>query len=195
MESRTMVTRKYWRAGIVAAIAIGMLAPSAGAAPKRTRKTHDIKVEATDATKKLEPKKTGPVERTKEISADDFFTIEASVQDINDQLIKIYQRQLENANEDDPRLPEYAFRLAEAFAQKVRYYNFKKMEALMKADQAKKQADKTKHKREASAAEKEEQAWLVKTVSAYKAIVDSKNPVIKKFARMDEVLFYFAYTL
>src|SRR4051812_1786079 len=138
-----MVTRKLSSAlSIVVAL---LVAPGlAGAQPKYNRKTRDIKVEATEATKKMEAKKDKPEEKKPDDSftADQFMQVEEQVQDINDQLIEIYKQQLESAEEDDDRRPEYAFRLAEAYSQKVRFNHFKAMEALMKADKTTKKSDK-----------------------------------------------------
>src|SRR5688572_4937133 len=119
-----MVTRKV--SGTVRLALASALILTAGTAlgdVKYNRKTRDIKVEQTEATKKLEAKKDGDKKEKgpdTSITADQYMQVEAAVQDINEQLIAVYKRQLEAAEEDDERRPEYAFRLAEAYAQNVR---------------------------------------------------------------------------
>jgi TolA-binding protein len=168
-------------------------APSAHADAKYTRKTMDIKVQQTERTKKLEPGKKDEKAPEPEINADDFLQIETEVTTIRKELIEEYKGAIEDTEDDDPRKPELMFRLAEAYAQQQRYAHSMYMENQGKADKETNKDKKAQYARTASKWKQEESQWLGKAVGAYLDI--ARNEKFKGYARMDEVLFFLAYTL
>ena len=104
-------------------------------APKYTRKTTDIKVQQTDATKKLEVKKKDePKGPDKEVTADLFFQIQGQVQNIRDAQIEELKSLIQDTDDGDPEKPDLLFRLAEQYSQKARFWHFNAMEAYGKIE-------------------------------------------------------------
>jgi TolA-binding protein len=167
---------------------------TAEAQPKYNRKTVDIKVQQTDATKKLEARKSDKEKAVPELTADQFFVVEGAVQNIQDEVIDNLKDLINETDDKDPEKADLLFRLAEAYANKVRYWHFRGMEALGKSESPKTpKGDRPKYKSESNKALGEEKKWLVQAVKIYKAIAE--NPRFKNYPRMDEALFYYAYTL
>jgi TolA-binding protein len=165
----------------------------AGAETKYSRKTMDIKVQQTEKTKKLDTTKKDAGPAAPELTADDFLDIETEASGIRKELIEEYKGAIDDAEDDDPRKPELMFRLAEAYSKMQRYSHAMKMEALAKADKEKDKNKKADFNKKAKKYEGEETQWLGKAVAAYLDI--AKNPKFKGYQRMDEVLFFLAYTL
>lgn len=179
----------------LASASLLLLLPSAASGDARyNRKTVEIKVDQTERTKKIEVKKPEEAEKKQPtITADDFIQIEGEVAELRDELIEEYIAAIDDADDDDPRKPELMFRLAEAYSQNQRYFHSMAMETAMKID-----AEPNKQKKAALAKKKkqyedESKKWLLKAVKAYAAI--ASNPKFREYARIDEVVFYFAYTL
>jgi TolA-binding protein len=186
------------RTGALASALVLLASGVLHADAKDTRKQVSIKVKATDQTriKKLEPKPDDTKKNEhpdQRISADDFLEIETEQGEINEQLIEEYKGAISDAEDDDPKKPEYMFRLAEAYSQEERHFHAIAMEASFRADQEQNANKKAKAVQDQKKAEKEEAKWLVLAVKAYTDIV--KNPQFKTYPRNDEVYFFLAYTL
>lgn len=188
-----MFERKKTGTALLSAI-VCLALPSVGLAQgKYTRRTMEIKVDQTERTKKLETKKPTEAEKKPTITADDFIQIEGEVAAIREELIATYKEAIEDADDDDPRKPELMFRLAEAYAQNQRYYHFQAMEMANKADQEQNKQKKAEYLKKKKKYEEESKKWLIQAVKAYSAIAG--NEKYKTYARIDEVIFYFAFTL
>ncbi len=165
---------------------------AAWADAKYTRKLNEVKVQQTERTKKLETKKAESIAQP-EITADDFLSIEAEVQNIRDELIEEYKGAIDDTENDDPRKPELMFRLAEAYSQKQRYFHSIAMETAAKIDKEPNKGKKADLANKKKKYENEEKKWLKEAVTAYLALAGKQE--FKGYARMDEALFFLAYTL
>ncbi len=159
---------------------------------KYSRKLNEVKVQQTERTKKLEVKKSENIAQP-EITADDFLQIEQAVQNIRDELIEEYKGAITDTEDDDPRKPELMFRLAEAYSQKQRYFHSIAMETAAKIDKEPNKGKKTDLANKQKKLQNEENKWLAQAVKSYLALAG--NEKFKNYARMDEVLFFLAYTL
>lgn len=160
---------------------------------KRTNTKVKIDVKKTDRTRGLERKKNVKKEEVRpELSADDFIEIQGQVKNIRNAQIQQFKLLIEDTEADSPDLPDYLFRLAELYAQKQRYWRFRAMEMYTKIDKAKGGA-KNKYKSKQKLYFDTEKKALISSLKVYSKI--SNNPRFKSYPRMDEVLFYYAYTL
>jgi TolA-binding protein len=178
-----------------AALAFAVLwAAPVSAQPKYNRKTVDIKVQQTEATKKLEARKTEKEKAQPELTADQYFVIEGVVQNIQDEVIDNLKVLIQETDDKDPEKADLLYRLAEAYANKVRFWHYRALENQIKSENPKTpKSERPKYMRESKAAFEQEKKWLVFAVKVYKAIAE--NPRFKNYPRMDEALFYYAYTL
>lgn len=185
--------------GIAIGVAVSLALPLAANAQvgRYKRKSVRVKVKATERTAKLQPREKSDKEKKKEqvpeITADQFMQIETKVQSIRDEQIKEYIALIQETDADDPERPDLLFRLAELYAQKQRYLRFQAMELYSKIDRAKSAAKKAALKRKQKQYFDAEKKWLLRSIKVYKAIAD--NPKFKDYPRMDEALFYYAFTL
>ena len=169
---------------------------SAQNSPKYTRdaKKVDIKVKKTERTQGLE--RRAPQEKKKkvepEITADEFIEVEGKVANIRDAQIQQFELLIEDTEADNPELPDLLFRLAELHSQKQRFWRFKAMELFPKIDKAKGATKSKLRGRQKNYFDQEKQA-LIGAIKVYAQIAN--NPKFKNYPRMDEALFYFAYTL
>ncbi|MFH0900127.1 MAG: hypothetical protein V2A73_05820, partial [Pseudomonadota bacterium] len=171
-----------------------LLSPTAARGEAKYKRLTSISVEQTEATKKLQVKpKEEKKQAVPELSADQFFQIEGAVQDIYEEKLNELQEIINDTEDDDPEKPELIFRLAMTRAEKQRFYHFMAMEALSKKDRTNNAKELAKLDVEYKKATADENKWLVQTVKAYKLVVD--NPTFVKYPRMDEALFYYAFTL
>jgi tetratricopeptide (TPR) repeat protein len=159
---------------------------------KYSRKTMDVKVQQTERTKKLEVKKAESIAQP-EITADQYLEVETLVQNIRDELIEEYKGAIDDTEDDDPRKAELMFRLAEAYSQKQRYFHSIGMETANKIDKETNAGKKSDLVNKRKKLQNEENKWLAAAVKSYLALAG--NEKFKSYARMDEVLFFLAYTL
>ncbi len=189
-----MIKHTALLAGTVAVAVLATSATALGDAKYQRASKIEIKVKQTDATKKREVKPEKKEDRPPpELSADRFFVIEGAVQDIQDSAIETLKELIREVDDTDPAKADLLFRLAEQYAGKQRYARNTALEALIKADQSKNPADKSKWQRANQQAAGQEKKWLIEAVKVYKAIAE--NPKFKGYARIDEALFFYAYTL
>ena len=187
------------RTSVVQAIACVVLGTGlvsvADAAPKYNRKTIDVDVASERAIEEVKPDENMKRKDSArpEITADQFFQIEGEVANIRSAQIQEYLNLIRDTSDNDPEKPDLYFRLAELFAQKQRYQHFRAMELYNKIDQAGSQGEKNKLKSQQQKYFDAEKKELLNAVKVYKAIAD--NPKFRKYKRMDEALFYYAYTL
>ncbi len=145
---------------------------------KYTRKTSDIKVQQTQATKKLETKKSEePKGPSKEITADLFFQVQGAQQNIREAQMVELKSLIQETEDNDPEKPDLLFRLAELYAQKQRYFHFKAMEIYAKVDKAN-AGEKAKLEKEQKKNFTEEKKWLGQALQIYPAI--AQKPLFRK---------------
>ena len=179
---------------IVALAGIGLMWPQDAAAQKYKRQSliKKVNVKQTSKTKKLKPKEKKEEVRP-QLTADDFITLQGKVGHIRKQQVQQFELLIADTDPDDPELPDLLFRLAELHAQSQRYWRFRGMEMHGKIDAAKTKKEKKtlkgKQKKYFEAAKKS----LLSSVKAYKRVAE--NPKFKDYPRMDEALFFYAYTL
>src|SRR4029079_8349442 len=167
----------------------------APAAPKYRREGGarvTVQVKRTELTRGLQEKKKGKSEFVPEVSAEEFINIQGQQKIIRGQEIAEYRRLIEETEKDDPELPDLLFRLAEKYAQMQRYWRFRAGELYGKIAKAKSSAKQqlvNKQKQYLA----EEGKYLTQAIKIYALIAN--NPKFKNYARMDEALFYYAYTL
>ena len=165
------------------------------AAPKYTRENPKLKIDVkkTDRTRGLERKKgDAPKETKPELSADDFIQIQGDVKNIRNAQIDLLKQLIEDTDPKSNEMPDFLFRLAEAYAQKQRYWRFRAMEMYTKLDKAKKGEKASLEKKQKLYFKTEKQA-LVESMKVYSKLAG--EPRYKNYPRMDEVLFYYGYTL
>ncbi len=159
---------------------------------KRDSLIREVNVKQTAKTKKIEPKAKKD-QGQPELSADDIIILQGKVLNIRAEQVQQFELLIEDTDPDDPELPDLMFRLAELHAQQERYWRFRAMEASMEADkttdgQAKQQLQQTSKQAQDSSKKS-----LLSAVKVYKSIAE--NARFRNYPRMDEALFYYAYTL
>jgi len=181
--------------GSAIATAVGLVLlwqqPAEAQRYKRESTIKRIDVKQSDKTKKLEAK---PKEEQKPVlSADDFIQLQGKVGEIRDEQIQQFALLIEDTDVDDPERPDLLFRLAELYAQKQRYWRFRGMEIYAEIEKAKTpQAKSELQKKQKTYLDSSKNA-LLSAVKVYKQIAD--EPRYRNYPRMDEALFYYAYTL
>lgn len=167
----------------------------AEAAPKYERKTPDLKIDVkkTDRTRGLERKKINEKEeKTPDLTSDGFIKIETLKKNIANAVIARYIELIEDSDPKAAEMPDLYFRLAEAYAQKQRYWRFRAMKMYPDIDKAK-GGNKKKLEDKQKLYFKTEKAALLKSLKVYAKL--AAEPRFKNYPRMDEVLFYYGYTL
>lgn len=162
---------------------------------KFDRSSAKIKIKKTPRVNSFAKKQTKSLQGTLEptVSSEQFLQIETLSQDINDAVIReliflIQDTPMSEANERAALL----FRLAESWAKKRRYFHFKGMElhaAIDVSQGSKKQRLIDKQQDYFTKAKKN----LIQAVKIYRKI--ARDSRYKKYKRMDEMLFYYSYTL
>lgn len=182
-------------ATIVALAGIVLVWPHSAEAQKKYKRSNLIKkvnVKQTERTKKLKPKEKKE-EVKPEVTADGFISLQGKVGNIRRQQVQQFELLIEDTDPDDPELPDLLFRLAELHAQTQRYWRFRGMEMFAKIDAAKNRKAKAKLKKKQESYFKASKKSLLASVKVYKRIAE--NSKFKDYPRMDEALFYYAYTL
>src|SRR5690606_6283818 len=106
--------------------------------------------------------------------------------------IQAFKELIADTSAKDPELPDLYFRLAELYAQQQRYWRFRAMELHAQIDKAK-GSKKNQLKAQQQKYFKAEKAYLTEAIKVYATIAN--NEQFKDYSRMDEALFYYAYTL
>ncbi|HTE49806.1 MAG TPA: tetratricopeptide repeat protein [Kofleriaceae bacterium] len=190
-----MKTPRTITASLVALAATALALPAGAqstAKYKRSGARVDVKVKQTELTRGLKDKSTGKSEFVPEVTADQFINIQGKVKLIRGQQIAEYRRLIEETAPDDPELPDLLFRLAEQYAQQQRYWRFRFMEMYGKIEKSPK-SQRTSLTSRQNGYKKEEEKFLTQAIKIYALIAN--NSRFKNYARMDEALFYYAYTL
>ncbi len=163
-------------------------------APKYTRSVKvNVKVKRTDKTKALEAKQKKPEKVQPVISADEFIQVLGKVTHIRKEQIIALTELIKETDNDDPELPDLHFRLGEMYAQQQRYWHSRGMEEYNRIDKAKSSSVKAAHKKKQASYFTESKKYLKAAIIEYKKLFD--NPAFRNYPRMDEALFYYAYTL
>ncbi|MDX9719774.1 MAG: tetratricopeptide repeat protein [Myxococcota bacterium] len=108
--------------------------------------------------------------------------------------IKLIEKRIAGADEDDADYPELLERQAEMQWQVARYYDMAAFDALQASRDAADRGDAAAEKKELenkAAAEKEARSWREEAVKQYEAIVKKH----KRYKNIDKVLFYLAFNL
>jgi tetratricopeptide (TPR) repeat protein len=182
-------------AAALAVAALGWMLGSVRAEGPRYRRDVKIKVQVkkTAATQPLSEKpKAGRKEARPEITADEFINIQGKVQHIRGEQIAEFRRLIEDTDPGDPELPDLLFRLAELYAQQQRYWRFRAMEMHTKIDKAPR-GQRAGLKAKQDQYFKEERKFLLDAIKVYKAIAENRK--FRRYKRMDEALFFYAFTL
>lgn len=190
-----MKTARTITASLAALVATALALPAGAqstAKYKRSGARVDVKVKQTELTRGIKAKTTSKSEFVPEVTADQFMNIQGQVKLIRGQQIAEYRRLIEETSPDDPELPDLLFRLAEQYAQQQRYWRFRFMEMYGKIEKAPR-AQRASLTSRQNGYQKEEQKYLTEAIKIYALIAN--NPKFKNYARMDEALFYYAYTL
>lgn len=187
--------RKLYSMSIAAFAALSMVLVGTAVAQKAGKYTREstikkVDVKQTNKTKKLKPKKkkeeTVPV-----VTADEFIERQGDVKHIRKEQIALLEELIEDTDDDDNEKADLQFRLAELHSQLSRYWRFRGMEMYAKIDKAKKSKKKGLKKKQKSYF-KESKKAMNNAIDVFKSIFKAGY---KNYPRMDEVLFYFAYTL
>ena len=190
-----MKTARTITASLVALVATALALPAGAqstAKYKRSGARVDVKVKQTELTRGIKAKATGKSEFVPEVTADQFMNIQGQVKLIRGQQIAEYRRLIEETAPDDPELPDLLFRLAEQYAQQQRYWRFRFMEMYGKIEKAPR-AQRASLTSKQNGYKQQEQKYLTEAIKIYALIAN--NAKFKNYARMDEALFYYAYTL
>lgn len=178
---------------IVTAVGLALLWPQVADAQRYKREStiKRIDVKQSDKTKKLEAKpkeeKTEPT-----LNAEDLIELQGQVREIRNEQIQQFSLLIEDTDPDDPERPDLLFRLAELHAQQQRYWRFRAMELYPEIDKAKKPKKDELQRTQKTYFDSSKKALLA-SVKVYKEIAE--NPRHRNYPRMDEALFYYAYTL
>lgn len=128
----------------------------------------------------------------KPLQFDQHLAIESKKRRIAKGIISRYVSLIKGSELSEPNLPDYLFRLAEAYAQNQRHWRFRAMSMYPNIDSAKGAAKKIFVRRQkqffklASTSEKN-------SIRSYKTLVNNEN--FSTYHRMHEALFYLAYSL
>jgi TolA-binding protein len=186
-----------------AALALALAIPLAASAQPAPRAKYgqgrnaDIKVNVklSDRVKPKAPRTDQP-KAAPDITADQVLSIEGAVGDIRQEQVQILDDLIEDCKETKCDVDEAAdlyFRKAELHAQQQRFYRLKTQELAIKADTAKKPADKANFKKQSDQMGKNAQKALIDAVKVYKALAD--NDAFKNYSNMPKALFFYGYTL
>jgi tetratricopeptide (TPR) repeat protein len=195
MGGETMVATRLGRRRLVwAAAATGcqlLVLAQTHAAGRYGKKEVEIQATQTSLTKSQKGAAAG--KQGPSLQADLFIRgVESKVAELRDRQITVLRKLISATSDRDPDKPDLFFRLAELFAEKQRYYNFKAGEldqrifAAPPGRQGSLQAEQRRYR-------DEEKKWLLQAVATYINLVD--GPQYQKYKKMDEVLFYLAYML
>lgn len=165
----------------------------ASAAPKYTRdnKKINIKVKKTSRTDGLKRDPKAAAEDVKpELTANDVVALEGKAKNVRNKQIQVLKLLVKGSDPKSKDMPVYLFRLADLYAKKQRYWRMRGMDMYSKIDKAKsKGALKNKQKLYF----KTEKQSLIASLKIYAKLAN--DSAYKNYPRMDEVLFYYGYTL
>ncbi len=159
---------------------------------KRESSIKQVDVKQTERTKKLEPKAQDKTTQPT-LSADDVIELQGQVRTIRREQIQQFELLIQDTDVDDPERPDLLFRLAELHAQRQRYWRFQAMEMHGKIDAAKTGQEKSELEAKQKKYFEASRDALLSAVKVYKEIAEESR--YRNYPRMDEAIFYYAYTL
>lgn len=165
----------------------------ADAAPKYTRDNNkiNIKVKNTKRTEGLKKNTKVKEEVRPQLTSSDVISIEGKATNVRNKQIQVLKLLIEDADPTSKDMPVYLFRLADLYAKKQRYWRIRAMEMYPKIEKNK--SNKSALKKKQKLYFKTEKQSLIHALKIYAKLAnDSKY---KNYPRMDEVLFYYGYTL
>lgn len=183
---------KRWKFMMVATATVFCFGlPYARAQLKRKREKIEVKGKHKVRSRKAVERST----EAKNIRAEEFMIakIKARVTSIIQKQMKLLERRLKYTPEDDPKAPEYMFRLASLRNEMQNDQWMKGMaqnEAIFKAEEAGNKAKAARYKKLKERYFKAHQAWLRSALMLFREITE-KHP---KYGRMDEVYFHISNT-
>jgi TolA-binding protein len=160
---------------------------------KNTRNV-DVKVDVklSDRVKPLQ--KEAPKVAQPELTADKVLSIEGLVGDLRNEQTQILIDLIQDTSDREvDEKSDYYYRLGEIYAKQQRFHRLKTAENQIASDMAKKPADKAKFAKMADDSGKKAKKALIDAVKVYKALTE--NDKFKNYAKMDQALFYYGYTL
>ncbi|ACY15027.1 tetratricopeptide repeat protein [Haliangium ochraceum] len=180
---------------IATVLGLAILSPQAADAQRYKREStiKRIDVKQTDKTKKIQPKTKQDQQVQPTLTADDLIELQGKVREIRKEQIQQFALLIEDTDPDDPERPDLLFRLAELYAQQQRYWRFRAMDLHAEIDAAKTAKEKSALKQKQDQYFKASKTALLSAVKVYKSIAD--DPRNRNYPRMDEALYYYAYTL
>ncbi|MEZ4399400.1 MAG: tetratricopeptide repeat protein [Kofleriaceae bacterium] len=179
---------------LLALAALGAMVAPARSEETKYKRSNQVKVDVkmSDRVRPSTPtddgKPKGPT-----ISADEMLEIGVAVGDIRAEQIQLLQQLIDDTPDSDvTEKADLYFRMAEMHSQLNRFHRLKATEATIKADGAKGN-DKAKYQAAAKDSTSKAEAALKNAVKVYKTLTE--NSKFKNYPRMDQALFYFAYSL
>lgn len=181
-----------------AALAL-LVVGAVGAAEQTGKRTkREIEIKATEAKlTKVPVAGVGPAQPKGPVVTSEAFIqrVQGKVSKLRDKEIDLLKRLIQNATKKDPELPEYYFRLAEAYGEKSQYFNFQARELDQKIYEAKTQSEKNALTQRQRNYDAESKKWLTEGVKVLLFIAQSNQPNFLGYNKMDNVLFSLAFLL
>jgi hypothetical protein len=115
-------------------VALALLAlPSLGHADAKYTRKHELHIDVhlSDRTKPIAPSLTPAKPR---VTADDVLRAQTQTQPMRVEQEAILVKLIAETPDDDPDKPDLMFRLAEQYAQQLRYWNLKSIDDAIRAD-------------------------------------------------------------
>lgn len=121
--------------------------------------------------------------------------VQGKVSALRDKEIELLKRLIQNATKKDPDLPDYYFRLAEAYGEKSQYFDFQARELDQRIFDAKTPSEKGALEKRQQNHESESKKWLTEAVKVFLFVANAQEPQFLAYSKMDNVLFSLAFLL
>jgi len=182
------------------AIVCLLVAPAAAQKKKKSTtkytRTQNIKIKVkVNRSAKIKPKTKAQIKKEKRpaLGADAMISVMGKAQYFAKQQIVDLKALIGETDDDDAEKPKFYFMLAEKYGKLNRYWRIRAIDLDLKIDTSKSSRTKRRLKKKQKGYFRESRKHLLNALKVYKAIY--KNPMFKNYKRMDEALFYFAFTL
>jgi TolA-binding protein len=165
-------------------------------APKYQRTTPKVKVDVkqTERTKKLSERALKTKKETRPtLTSEQFLDVQGQVGGIRKSQQSKLVRLIKITGDDNPDKPKLLFRLAESFSKEQRYYRFRAFELYEKIESPRYSNQRGKLKSQQKQWFAKEKKALTSAIKIYALLAN--NSKFRNYEKMDEVLFYYAYTL
>ncbi len=177
-----------------APLGVLLLAPGPAMAQKRSKPAFDMQSVPVKAAPRPAPRPTDSPGAGPRLTLEEFESAKrARVQEIIDKQITYLRGLIRLASPDDPKLPDYWFRLGELFAEKYRYFEHEARRLDEAIFRAKQQGDAEGQERQRQKQEGEQEKAGHSLRSAVSHFVTAAR--YPRYPRLDEVLFRLGYLL